>query len=162
MEGFQGGPLWLQQASVHIHPTPYNPHGPPPPSLSLVWQTGSLPSPASKWQPCGIPVGRVRVWPQGSSSLHTHPHGGSPLDQDRHTHTVQRQCRQAGSLRWRLQHLLHMEGHPPPPLPPTHPNYLVDELFFHLKPKGRIQMIIGFIYLFNVYRSFQCRLISHI
>lgn len=51
---------------------------------------------------------------------------------------------------------------PSPPLPPTHPNYLVDELFFHLKPKGRIQMIIGFIYLFNVYRSSQCRLISHI
>lgn len=81
---FQGGPLWFQQASVVPavipHPHPLCPHCPPP-SRSLAWQTGSLPGSASKWQACGGPEGLVRVWPRGSSSLHT-PSRGLTLDHD--------------------------------------------------------------------------------
>lgn len=35
------------------HPHPLHPPCPPPPSRSLVWQTGSLPGSANKWQPWG-------------------------------------------------------------------------------------------------------------
>lgn len=88
---FQGGPLWLQQASVVPTTTPPNPictptptlRTPlcPPPSRSLAWQTGSLLYSAGKWQPCGGPEGLVGVFPQGSSSFHPTPKGANPGSQ---------------------------------------------------------------------------------
>lgn len=101
---FQGGPLWLQQASVTpaaptphpntLHPHPRHPLCPPP-SRSLAWQTGSLPGSASKWQPCGSPEGLVRVWPRGSSSLHAPPRGLT-LDHDTYRDTRSAEAVQAG------------------------------------------------------------------
>ena len=94
---FQGGPLWLQQASVapavHIYPTPHPlcPLCPNPPHSQPVtgvadWLT------ASKWHG---PEGLVRVWPRGSSPPCTAPRGLT-LDHDTYRDTQSAAAVQAG------------------------------------------------------------------
>lgn len=112
---FQGGPLWLQQASAAPTVIPYPHHlcppplSPLPPSRSLAWQTGSLPGSASKWQACH-PWGTGRGLASGELIPSYTLKGANPGSWHLQRYTVQKQRRQAGSLRWGLQHLLTMEG----------------------------------------------------
>lgn len=119
----EGWRRWMLSGRSHVasagicYPPPmYHPHSPknlppppPKPGLSLPNQTRPLPGSAGGRQPCGgLPRGTVR----GSDLRGAHPSPPPPMgaDPSRSQRPVQRQRGQDGSLRWRLQHLLTVEG----------------------------------------------------
>lgn len=123
---FQGGPLWLQQASVaprcpYILPTPTPSTHPLSPSQPVAGVADRLSAGLSQQmaavrQPWGTGQGLA----SGELLAPYTPKGANPGSWHIQRYTVQRQCRQAGSLRWRLQHLLTMEALYPLFLPKSH------------------------------------------
>ncbi len=122
---FQGGPLWLQQASVHVYPTPtcYAPIVPLPAGHWYGRLACCLAQPAN-----GSPEGLGKVWPQGSSSLYT-PQWGLTLDHDTHRDTHSTEAVQAGWVTEVEAAASAHYGGTQPPLPVKHRHTYRNKLF---------------------------------